>query len=61
MRSAIDFVMVDNIIYDRYVEMIIDEERERCDLSDHCLLEVIIRGGREERRASSTVTLRNLK
>ena len=36
--SAIDFIFVNNVMYEKFRNMVIDEDKERFDLSDHNLL-----------------------
>ena len=38
--SAIDFVFVNNLMYDKYINMHIDENKEKFDLSDHNMVSV---------------------
>ena len=38
-KSAIDFVLVNEKLYENYKSLRIDEEKEYYDLSDHCMLE----------------------
>lgn len=38
-KSAIDFVLVSSAMYRSFTDMKIDEEKNKFDLSDHCLLE----------------------
>lgn len=35
LKSAIDFILVNQDMYSKFINMIIDEEREKYDLSDH--------------------------
>ena len=39
-KSVIDFIMVNSVLYDYFVEMRIDEQKEKFDLSDHCLVKM---------------------
>ena len=39
-NSAIDFVFVNNLMYDKYINMHIDENKEKFDLSDHNMVSV---------------------
>ena len=39
-RSTIDFVLVNKEMYSKFEEMIVDENKEYYDLSDHCLIKV---------------------
>ena len=45
-RSAIDFILVNEYVYERCGRMIIDEDKEVIDFSDHCLvtMELGLRG-----------------
>ena len=38
-RSAIDYILVNQNLYNKFVDMEIDEDKRKYDLSDHCLLE----------------------
>ena len=40
-KSAIDFILVNQAIYGSFKNMHIDEEKERCDISGHCLIEAL--------------------
>lgn len=37
-QSAIDFILVNQSMYGKFINMIIDERKEKYDLSDHNLL-----------------------
>lgn len=39
IKSAIDFVLVNSIMYQNFINMKIDEEKNIYDLSDHCVLQ----------------------
>lgn len=52
-RSVTDFALANNKFYEKYHKMIIDEEQERIDLSDHNLLEIYIKAGQVKRNFNS--------
>ena len=44
-KSVIDFVLVNEFLYDDFVKMDIDENKELFDLSDHCMIRIDFRFG----------------
>ncbi|MEM8895449.1 MAG: hypothetical protein AAGC88_12780, partial [Bacteroidota bacterium] len=39
-KSAIDFILVNRLFYEKFKRMMIDEQKTMFDLSDHCVLRV---------------------
>ena len=40
LKSAVDYILINDIMYSQYLGMKIDEHKEELDLSDHCLVTV---------------------
>ena len=52
-KSAIDLIMTNNKIYNLIESMIIDEERNQIDISDHCIIELRIKGHKQKRKVDT--------
>ena len=39
-KSVIDLVIVNDFAFGRFEKMVVDEEREKIDISDHCIVEI---------------------
>lgn len=55
MKSAIDFIMMNQELYNRFMYMNIDEQKEKYDLSDHNVLSVLMQLSIEKCKYSNKV------
>ncbi|CAL4106290.1 unnamed protein product, partial [Meganyctiphanes norvegica] len=49
-KSTVDFVLVNQKMYSRFIEMEIDEKREKIDISDHNLITVTFKMKKTDRK-----------
>ena len=45
-KSVIDYILVNKNMHEKFIPMVIDEDREFCDLSDHNLMTAVFQGSK---------------